>query len=147
MLLAERVPWKNACKEYFALELKVLIWFYADNAMIQNNLIWKLKCCFRKFTHTKKVKPFFFQCCCLQVERFVFITLWGLIDPFVAGPLKTISHIWVCVSHFKLMECSCSDINRDFEREREVGKQVVYSQYWGKITRDMFSIKGYLCVD
>ncbi len=62
-------------------------------------------------------------------------------------PLKTISHIWVCVSHFKLMECSCSDINRDVEREREVGKQVVYSQYWGKITRDVFSIKGYLCVD
>lgn len=35
--------------------------------------------------------------------------LWGLIDPFgPMDPLKTISHIWVSVSHFKLMECSCS---------------------------------------
>lgn len=62
-------------------------------------------------------------------------------------PLKTISHIWVSVSHFKLMECLCSDINRDVEREREGEKQVVYSQYWGKITRDMFSIKSYPCAD
>lgn len=146
MLLAERVPWKKHQRGILSIRIKSpnlvsmqtmqwfrITWLGHSNIVSVNS-------------HTKKMN--FFPGLlsaggkiCLHHHFEVSLTLLS------QDPLKTISLIWVSVSHFKLMECLCSDINRDVEREREGEKQVVYSQYWGKITRDMFSIKSYPCAD